>query len=84
MPRLADFPPLPTHCKTACPQIPFDFHDLVAAIAPRPCLIAAPIHDANFKWDSVDRVAAAAARIYALYNASTIFCVPSFSASLVS
>ena len=47
--------------------IPFDFHDLVAAAAPRPCLLAAPLHDSNFKWDSVDKVAEAAQRIYELF-----------------
>ena len=41
-------------------DIPFDFHDLIAALAPRPCFIAAPLHDSNFKWQSVDAVANAA------------------------
>ena len=45
-----------------------DFHDLVAAIAPRPCLLAAPLHDTNFKWESVDEVATVARRIYALHG----------------
>ena len=50
-------------------DIPFDFHDLIAVLAPRPCFIAAPLHDNNFKWDSVDRVVEAASRVYALYDA---------------
>ncbi len=51
-------------------EIPFDFHDLIAALAPRPCFLAAPLRDSNFKWQSVDAVACAAARVYALYGAS--------------
>lgn len=49
-------------------EIPFDFHELVAALAPRVCFISAPLKDSNFKWDSVDRVAAAAAPIYKLHG----------------
>jgi len=45
-------------------EIPFDFHELIAALAPRVCFISAPLGDSNFKWDSVDRVAAAASQIY--------------------
>lgn len=51
-------------------EIPFDFHDLIAALAPRPCFICAPLRDSNFKWQSVDAIAHAASRVYALYNAS--------------
>ena len=49
---------------------PQDFHDLVAAVAPRPCLLVAPLHDTNFKWDSVDEVASAARRVYALHESA--------------
>jgi hypothetical protein len=49
-------------------EIPFDFHELVAALAPRVCFISAPLKDGNFKWESVDRVAAAAAQIYKLHG----------------
>ncbi|HND51992.1 MAG TPA: prolyl oligopeptidase family serine peptidase, partial [Pirellulaceae bacterium] len=41
-------------------EIPFDFHEMIAAIAPRDVLIIAPLQDSNFRWQSVDRVAAAA------------------------
>jgi len=51
-------------------EIPFDFHELVAALAPRVCFINAPLKDSNFKWDSVDRIAAAAAQIYKLHGKS--------------
>lgn len=49
-------------------EIPFDFHELIAALAPRVCFINAPLRDSNFRWDSVDRVAAAASQIYQLYG----------------
>lgn len=47
-------------------DIPFDFHELIGALAPRVCLINAPLHDDNFSWQSVDRVAAAARKVYQL------------------
>jgi len=49
-------------------QIPFDFHELIGALAPRVCFISAPLKDANFKWESVDKVAAAARPVYQLYG----------------
>ncbi|WP_081578279.1 alpha/beta hydrolase family protein [Singulisphaera acidiphila] len=49
-------------------DIPFDFHELVGALAPRHVLIVAPLHDANFSAESVDRVAAAASQVYQLYG----------------
>ncbi|MBT6904009.1 MAG: alpha/beta hydrolase [Gemmatimonadetes bacterium] len=59
----------------ALADIPFDFHDMVAALAPRPFLAVAPLRDANFKWQSVDRIAAAAARVFALYGAQDALAV---------
>ena len=49
-------------------DIPFDFHELIGALAPRPVLIVAPLRDSNFRHESVDRVAASAREIYALYG----------------
>ena len=49
-------------------EIPFDFHEMVAALAPRTCFISAPKGDGNFRWQSVDRVAAAATQVYGLYG----------------
>ncbi|PQO40227.1 alpha/beta hydrolase family protein [Blastopirellula marina] len=51
-------------------EIPFDFNELVAMIAPRPVLIIAPLHDSNFQTDSVDRIAAAARPVFELYGAA--------------
>jgi hypothetical protein len=59
MPRLLDYP---------LADIPFDFHDVIGAVAPRPCLVSAPLGDANFIWQSVDRIVAAASRVYDLYG----------------
>ncbi|MCW5557531.1 MAG: alpha/beta hydrolase [Verrucomicrobiae bacterium] len=50
MPRLAEY-----HGRLD--QIPFDFPQVLAAIAPRRVLIFAPLNDTNFRWRSVDRVA---------------------------
>ena len=61
MPRLAGYAGRLT-------EIPFDFHELIGALAPRPVFIAAPLKDANFKWDSVDRIAAAAREVYRLHG----------------
>lgn len=49
-------------------EIPFDFHEMIGALAPRVCFINAPLKDSNFKWQSVDRVVAAAAQVYKLYS----------------
>ncbi len=49
-------------------EIPFDFHEMVGALAPRHVFIAAPLRDGNFKADSVDRVVAAAMDVYKLYD----------------
>lgn len=62
MPRLRDY-------KGRLADIPFDFHELIGALAPRRVLIIAPQHDSNFRADSVDRVAAAARPVFKLHNA---------------
>ncbi len=61
MPKLANY-------KGKLDQIPFDFHELIGALAPRDVLIVAPKEDSNFKADSVDRVAKAAAAVYKLHG----------------
>lgn len=60
MPRLLNYP------MTA---LPFDFHEVIASLAPRTVFINAPIGDSNFKWQSVDAVRAAARKVYDLYGA---------------
>ena len=49
-------------------EIPFDFDELIAALAPRGVFISAPLHDSNFKTQSVDAVVQAAKPVYALYG----------------
>ncbi|WP_009961118.1 alpha/beta hydrolase family protein [Verrucomicrobium spinosum] len=63
MPRMAQYVGRPQ-------DAPFDFPELLAAVAPRHVLISAPLRDGNFKWDSVDRVATAARDVYRLYSAA--------------
>lgn len=59
MPRLKHYP---------LTEIPFDFHDLIGALAPRHCFISAPLRDTNFNWRSVDAVVEAASLVYDLYD----------------
>ena len=61
MPRLKDY---------ALQDLPFDFHDMIAALAPRPCFISAPLGDSNFRWRSVAAVVETARAVYDLYGAS--------------
>ncbi len=49
-------------------EIPFDFHEMIGALAPRKVFISAPIGDSNFRWESVDRIAAAALPVFQLYG----------------
>jgi dienelactone hydrolase len=49
--------------------IPFDFHELAGALAPRPFFINAPLGDSNFKSQSVDEIVAAAGPVYRLFGA---------------
>jgi pimeloyl-ACP methyl ester carboxylesterase len=50
-------------------DIPFDFHELIGALAPRPVFVNAPLRDENFQWRSVDEIVKAARPVYALYGA---------------
>lgn len=49
-------------------DIPFDFHELIGALAPRHVLIIAPLKDHNFQAASVDCVATAAREVFKLYG----------------
>lgn len=61
MPRLANY-------RGRLEEIPFDFHELIAALAPRHVLIIAPLSDDNFQASSVDRVIEAARPVFRLYG----------------
>ena len=49
-------------------RVPFDFTEIVAALAPRAFLASAPMHDDNFEVSGVRDVIAAAKPIYALFG----------------
>jgi dienelactone hydrolase len=61
MPRLAEY-------RGRLREIPFDFPELIGALAPRSVFIIAPQRDENFRAASVDRVVAAARPVFALYK----------------
>jgi pimeloyl-ACP methyl ester carboxylesterase len=63
MPKLADY-------RGRLEEIPFDFHELLGALAPRTVFVSAPVEDANFRAEVVDEVVSAAATIYRLYGAT--------------
>ena len=59
MPRMSNY-------RGSLENIPFDFHELLGVLAPRPFFVSAPLHDSNFRWQSVDRCAESARPIYKL------------------
>ncbi len=63
MPALADY-------AGRLGEIPFDFHEMIGALAPRAFLAISPKRDANFKWESAARVVKAARPVFALQGAS--------------
>jgi dienelactone hydrolase len=50
-------------------RLPFDFHEVLAALAPRPVFVSAPVDDADFAVAGVRKVAASAASVYDLLEA---------------
>ena len=50
-------------------KMPFDFTEVVAALAPRPFLASAPVHDRNFAVQGVKDCIAAARPVYRLLGA---------------
>lgn len=62
MPRLSNY-------RGKLDEIPYDFTELLGALAPRPLFVNAPLHDSNFRWKSVDRCAKAARPVYELLEA---------------
>ena len=50
-------------------DIPFDFHELIGALAPRATLIVAPLRDSNFRHESVARIVKAARPVFQLHAA---------------
>jgi dienelactone hydrolase len=62
MPRIASV----YQCDPA--RMPFDFHEVLGAIAPRPLFINAPLHDDNFEVSGVRECVKAAGAVYDLYK----------------
>ena len=60
--RMADYLGHPQDC-------PWDHYELIACLAPRHVFVNAPLRDANFRWESVDRIAAAARQVFRLHQA---------------
>jgi len=50
-------------------RIPFDFAELIAAIAPRAFFSSSPLRDSNFDWRGVEKAAPEIRKIYGLYDA---------------
>ena len=63
MPKLAQF-------AGRLDEIPFDFDEILATLAPRDVLVIAPLHDSNFRSDSVDRLAVNARPVFELHGAT--------------
>jgi len=51
-------------------NFPFDFDDVIAALAPRPFFSNSPIHDANFNVEGVRRGIANASEVYRFLDAA--------------
>ncbi len=49
-------------------RVPFDFYELIAALAPRPFLTNSPLQDNNFDISGVKKVLLEAKKIYQLYG----------------
>ena len=62
MPKLIDY-------MDKVDQMPFDFTEIVGAIAPRHVVVVAPKKDDNFGWESAGKVVRTAAQVYKLYDA---------------
>jgi acetyl esterase/lipase len=49
-------------------RVPFDFYEVVAALAPRAFFSNSPLHDSNFDYRGVEKAAPQARRVYELYS----------------
>jgi hypothetical protein len=58
--------PLLSNYRGRLEEIPFDFPELLGALAPRPLFVNAPLGDGNFRSKSVDTCVAAASPVYDL------------------
>lgn len=49
-------------------NVPFDFHELIGALAPRAFLSVSPLQDSNFDYRGVQKAIPEAAKVYDLYG----------------
>jgi dienelactone hydrolase len=63
-------PLIATEYNNSPDKVPFDFAEVIAAIAPRAVFVVAPLHDDNFDIDGVHEVLKAARRIFQLLGAA--------------
>lgn len=61
LPKLAEY-------RGRLAEIPFDFSELLGAMAPRSVFINAPLNDSNFKARSVDEIVNVGMAVYRLYG----------------
>jgi pimeloyl-ACP methyl ester carboxylesterase len=66
---------MPNLLKYRAEDRPFDFAEVISALAPRSCFINAPLRDANFSARSVDAVVANARPVYKLLHAEARLAV---------
>jgi acetyl esterase/lipase len=50
-------------------RLPFDFYEVVAALAPRPFFSCSPLHDANFDVKGIQKAIPKSRTVYALFHA---------------
>ena len=50
-------------------KIPFDFYEILGALAPRPFFSNSPLHDSNFDINGVRKAFAKAGEVYAIFDA---------------
>ncbi len=62
-------PALRDRYKLDAKAVPFDFYEVVAALAPRPFFSASPVRDSNFEVAGVRKAQAVAAPVYKLLGA---------------
>ena len=56
-------------------RVPFDFYEIVAALAPRAFFSNSPLRDSNFDVNGVKKAIPVAAQIYQLYNSKDLLQV---------
>jgi dienelactone hydrolase len=61
-------PLIRTKYNLSADQLPFDFHEVLAAIAPRAIFVNAPLHDSNFDVGGVRKVMAEVGKVYTLWE----------------